>query len=127
MREYYKNLRRFTDTRDGRNAKIGAPNIHPPLMTLFRTRDMHPPLVQMALDSLDFDVTLARAEQVVPHVDIFEAGAPCPRHNGETIVEARISHITREKKIPEELLSTRHADLKSFVRFLVLILSHSSF
>ena len=32
---------------------------------------------QMALDSLDFDATMALAETVAPHVDILEIGTPC--------------------------------------------------
>ena len=49
---------------------------------------MTTPLIQMALDSLDFDATLALAEQVAPHVDIFEIGTPCIKHNGVRIVQA---------------------------------------
>lgn len=49
---------------------------------------MATPLIQMALDSLDFDATLVLAEQVAPHVDIFEIGTPCIKHNGVRIVEA---------------------------------------
>ena len=49
---------------------------------------MTTPLIQMALDSLDFDATLALAEQVAPHVDIFEVGTPCIKFNGVKIVKA---------------------------------------
>jgi 3-hexulose-6-phosphate synthase len=49
---------------------------------------MTSPLIQMALDSLDFDATLALAEQVAPFVDIFEVGTPCIKFNGLKIVEA---------------------------------------
>lgn len=49
---------------------------------------MTKPLIQMALDSLDFDTTLALAEQVAPSVDIFEIGTPCIKYNGLKIVEA---------------------------------------
>ncbi len=49
---------------------------------------MTTPLIQMALDSLDFDATLALAEQVAPHVDIFEVGTPCIKFNGVKIVTA---------------------------------------
>lgn len=48
---------------------------------------MTKPLIQMALDSLDFDATLALAEQVAPYVDIFEIGTPCIKYNGVKIVE----------------------------------------
>jgi 3-hexulose-6-phosphate synthase len=37
---------------------------------------------QMALDSLDFDGTVALATKVAPHVDILEIGTPCIKHNG---------------------------------------------
>ena len=49
---------------------------------------MTSPQIQMALDSLDFDATLALAEQVAPYVDIFEVGTPCIKFNGLKIVEA---------------------------------------
>lgn len=39
-------------------------------------------LTQMALDSLDFDATVALATTVAPHVDILEIGTPCIKHNG---------------------------------------------
>ena len=48
---------------------------------------MATPLIQMALDSLDFDATVALAEQVAPYVDIFEIGTPCIKHNGVRLVE----------------------------------------
>ncbi len=44
-------------------------------------------LVQMALDSLDFDATVALAEKVAPHVDILEIGTPCIKHNGIKLLE----------------------------------------
>ena len=37
-------------------------------------------LTQMALDSLDFDATVALAAKVAPHVDILEIGTPCIKH-----------------------------------------------
>lgn len=49
---------------------------------------MTTPQIQMALDSLDFDATIALAEQVASHVDIFEIGTPCIKHNGVKIVQA---------------------------------------
>ncbi|MCB5184492.1 3-hexulose-6-phosphate synthase [Methylobacillus gramineus] len=42
---------------------------------------------QMALDSLDFDATVALAEKVAPHVDILEIGTPCIKHNGIKLLE----------------------------------------
>ncbi|MBK8814523.1 MAG: 3-hexulose-6-phosphate synthase [Methylococcaceae bacterium] len=49
---------------------------------------MASPLIQMALDSLDFDQTLSLAEKTAPYVDIFEIGTPCIKHNGVDIVKA---------------------------------------
>jgi 3-hexulose-6-phosphate synthase len=43
---------------------------------------------QMALDSLDFDGTIALATKVAPHVDILEIGTPCIKHNGIKLLEA---------------------------------------
>jgi 3-hexulose-6-phosphate synthase len=48
---------------------------------------MATPLIQMALDSLDFDATVALADQVAPYVDIFEIGTPCIKFNGIRLVE----------------------------------------
>ena len=41
----------------------------------------------MALDSLDFDATVALAAKVAPHVDILEIGTPCIKHNGIKLLE----------------------------------------
>jgi 3-hexulose-6-phosphate synthase len=49
---------------------------------------MAKPLIQMALDSLDFDATVSLAKQVAPFVDIFEIGTPCIKHNGVALVKA---------------------------------------
>mgnify|MGYP006277008155 CR=1 FL=1 len=46
------------------------------------------PLIQLALDSLDFNQTLSLAEQTAPFVDIFEIGTPCIKHNGVELVKA---------------------------------------
>ena len=43
---------------------------------------------QMALDSLDFDATVALATKVAPHVDILEIGTPCIKHNGIELLKA---------------------------------------
>ena len=47
---------------------------------------MAKPLIQMALDSLDFDATVGLATLVAPYVDIFEIGTPCIKHNGINLV-----------------------------------------
>ncbi|MPS49179.1 MULTISPECIES: 3-hexulose-6-phosphate synthase [Methylobacillus] len=41
----------------------------------------------MALDSLDFDQTVALATTVAPHVDILEIGTPCIKYNGIKLLE----------------------------------------
>ncbi len=56
------------------------------------------PLIQMALDSLDFDQTVALAEQVAPYVDIFEIGTPCIKHNGVGLVKEL------RQRFPDQLL-----------------------
>ena len=48
---------------------------------------MAKPLLQLALDSLDFDQTVGLAEQTAPYVDIFEIGTPCIKHNGVKLVK----------------------------------------
>ncbi|NOT11746.1 MAG: 3-hexulose-6-phosphate synthase [Methylococcaceae bacterium] len=47
---------------------------------------MAKPLIQLALDSLDFDQTVNLATQTAPYVDIFEIGTPCIKHNGVKLV-----------------------------------------
>ena len=49
---------------------------------------MEKPLIQLALDSLDFDKTIALAKQAAPYVDVLEVGTPCIKHNGIAIVKA---------------------------------------
>ena len=51
----------------------------------------------MALDSLDFDATVALAEAVAPHVDILEIGTPCIKHNGIKMVETLKSKFPNNK------------------------------
>lgn len=59
---------------------------------------MASPLIQLALDSLDFDQTINLAEQAAPYVDIFEIGTPCIKFNGIEIVKAL------KAKFPNKLL-----------------------
>jgi len=59
---------------------------------------MAKPLIQMALDSLDFDQTVGLATLVAPHVDIFEIGTPCIKHNGINLVKEL------RARFPEKLL-----------------------
>jgi len=48
---------------------------------------MAKPLIQLALDSLDFDQTVSLATQTAPYIDIFEIGTPCIKHNGVKLVK----------------------------------------
>ncbi|NOT69656.1 MAG: 3-hexulose-6-phosphate synthase [Methylophilaceae bacterium] len=48
---------------------------------------MAKPLVQMALDSLDFNQTVELATLVAPHVDILEIGTPCIKYNGIPLLQ----------------------------------------
>ena len=59
---------------------------------------MAKPLIQLALDSLDFDQTISLAEQTAPYVDIFEIGTPCIKHNGVDLVKAL------REKFPDKLI-----------------------
>jgi 3-hexulose-6-phosphate synthase/6-phospho-3-hexuloisomerase len=59
---------------------------------------MAKPLIQLALDSLDFDQTIGLAEKTAPYVDIFEIGTPCIKHNGVTLVKAL------REKFPDKLI-----------------------
>tara|TARA_R110002074_G_scaffold91113_2_gene199471 strand:- start:382 stop:1035 length:654 start_codon:yes stop_codon:yes gene_type:complete len=61
-------------------------------------------LVQVALDSLDFDVTMSLAEKVAAHVDILEIGTPCVKHNGINML------IALRERFPNNLIL---ADLKT--------------
>lgn len=58
---------------------------------------MAKPLIQMALDSLDFDQTVALAAQVAPYVDILEIGTPCIKHNGIKMVETLKAKFPKNK------------------------------
>ncbi len=61
-------------------------------------------LVQVALDSLDFDQTVALAEKVAAHVDILEIGTPCIKHNG-----IKMLHVLRARFPDNQIL----VDLKT--------------
>ena len=59
---------------------------------------MAAPHIQMALDSLDFDATIALAEQAAPYVNILEIGTPCIKANGLPLVREL------KKRFPGKLL-----------------------
>ena len=54
-------------------------------------------LTQMALDSLDFDTTVALATKVAPHVDILEIGTPCIKHNGIELLKILRAKFPKNK------------------------------
>ena len=45
------------------------------------------PLIQLALDSLDYDVTVKLAQQAARYVDCIEIGTPCLKVNGLALVK----------------------------------------
>ncbi|TSA49677.1 MAG: 3-hexulose-6-phosphate synthase [Nitrosomonadales bacterium] len=54
---------------------------------------MAKPLIQFALDSLDFDTTVKLAGLAAPHVDILEIGTPCLKYNGIAMLKTlRAAH-----------------------------------
>jgi len=48
---------------------------------------MAKPLIQLALDSLDYDVTVKLAQQAARYIDIIEIGTPCVKVNGLALVK----------------------------------------
>jgi 3-hexulose-6-phosphate synthase len=48
---------------------------------------MAKPLIQLALDSLDYDTTVKLAQQAARYVDIIEIGTPCVKVNGLALVK----------------------------------------
>ena len=48
---------------------------------------MAKPLIQLALDSLDYDTTVKLAQAAHRHVDIIEIGTPCIKVNGLALVK----------------------------------------
>lgn len=59
---------------------------------------MAKPLIQMALDSLDFDATVNLAATVAPYVDILEIGTPCVKYNGIALLKEL------KKRFPSKLV-----------------------
>ena len=65
---------------------------------------MAKPLIQLALDSLDYDTTVKLAQQAARYVDIIEIGTPCVKVNGLKLVKEL------RAKFPNKLIL---ADLKT--------------
>lgn len=58
---------------------------------------MTQPMIQVALDPLNFFDVIRLTEQVAPHVDIFEVGTPCIKFNGIQLVKALRKRFTKHK------------------------------
>lgn len=58
---------------------------------------MTKPLIQVALDTLDFEQTLTLATLVDPFVDVIEIGTPCIKYNGIRLLKAMKSANLRSK------------------------------
>lgn len=54
-------------------------------------------MIQVALDTLDFDTTCTLAALVSPYVDIIEIGTPCIKYNGIQILHALKSSCPSNK------------------------------
>jgi 3-hexulose-6-phosphate synthase len=65
---------------------------------------MAKPLIQLALDSLDYDVSVKLAQRAARYVDIIEIGTPCVKVNGLALVKEL------RAKFPNKLIL---ADLKT--------------
>lgn len=65
---------------------------------------MAKPLIQLALDSLDYDTTVSLAKQAALYVDCIEIGTPCVKVNGLALVK------DLRAKFPNKLI---FADLKT--------------
>jgi 3-hexulose-6-phosphate synthase len=65
---------------------------------------MAKPLIQLALDSLDYDTTVKLAQQASRYIDIIEIGTPCIKVNGLALVKEL------REKFPSKLI---FADLKT--------------
>lgn len=59
-------------------------------------------LIQVALDTLDFNKTVKLATAVAPYVDIIELGTPCIKYNGIEIVST-LRVLLPNKKIMADL------------------------
>ena len=59
-------------------------------------------LIQVALDTLDFNKTVELAKNVAPYVDIIELGTPCIKYNGIGIVST-LRGLLPNKKIMADL------------------------
>lgn len=70
---------------------------------------MAKPLIQMALDSLDYDQTIKLAGLVAPYVDILEIGTPCIKYNGIRLVRDLKARFPRNKVLVD--LKTMDAGL----------------
>jgi len=66
-------------------------------------------LIQVALDTLDYEHTIRLAQLISPYVDIIELGTPCVKYNGIRIVESIHRNVAKCKTLAD--LKTMDAGL----------------
>lgn len=78
---------------------------------------MAKPLIQVALDSLDFNQTLALAKQTAPFVDIIEIGTPCVKANGIELVKAmKAQHPDKLLLVDLKTMDAGHYESEPFFK-----------
>ena len=78
---------------------------------------MAKPMIQMALDSLDFNATVALAEKVAPYVDILEIGTPCIKHNGIKLLETLRAKFPNNKILVDlKTMDAGHYEAEPFYK-----------
>jgi len=75
------------------------------------------PMIQMALDSLDFDATVALAGKVAPYVDILEIGTPCIKHNGIELLKTLRAKFPNNKILVDlKTMDAGHYEAEPFYK-----------
>lgn len=78
---------------------------------------MAKPLIQVALDSLDYQQTVALARQAAPYVDIIEIGTPCLKVNGIDLVEElRANHPDKLIFVDLKTMDAGYYEAESFYK-----------
>lgn len=78
---------------------------------------MAKPLIQVALDSLDYEQTLALARQAAPYVDIIEIGTPCLKVNGLALVKAmRAAHPDKKLFVDLKTMDAGYYEAEPFFK-----------
>lgn len=78
---------------------------------------MAKPLIQVALDSLDYEQTLALARLAAPYVDIIEIGTPCLKVNGLALVKAlRAAHPDKKLFVDLKTMDAGYYEAEPFFK-----------